>query len=328
MGLFSKETCGFCNKEVGILSRTKTADGTYICKECKTLCSPYFKEFKKKSASDIERHMEYMRRCQETFDTVFSRDSAVVTEIRPSRAKIVADYDHRLFYLDIPGQKKKKYREVFSFDDLLGFTLDRQTYVEEEDDEEEEGFSRGPQKEVVLDDLGIRLRVRNPWYSSVYLPIRTGDTSDPSEIAQAENEALMVMDVLRNIQPLAGGPQGGYGQGYAPGYPPGGGYGQYPGGGYQGGYPQGQGPQGGYGQGYAPGYPSGGGYGQYPGGGYPGGYPQGQPPQGSYGEGSPQGYRDRGNPGSLGFSPEEKRCPGCGAPVGDEKFCQHCGRKL
>ena len=43
MGLFSKESCCFCGKEVGLMSRTKLVDGNYICDECKHLTHPFIR---------------------------------------------------------------------------------------------------------------------------------------------------------------------------------------------------------------------------------------------------------------------------------------------
>ena len=43
MGLFSKETCCFCGKEVGMMSRTKLADGNYICNDCRYLTHPFIR---------------------------------------------------------------------------------------------------------------------------------------------------------------------------------------------------------------------------------------------------------------------------------------------
>lgn len=39
--LFSKQTCAFCGKEVGALSRKRLSDKNYICKECEKNCSAF-----------------------------------------------------------------------------------------------------------------------------------------------------------------------------------------------------------------------------------------------------------------------------------------------
>ena len=41
MGFFSKETCTFCGKEVGMLSRSKLATKEFICNDCKNKTNPF-----------------------------------------------------------------------------------------------------------------------------------------------------------------------------------------------------------------------------------------------------------------------------------------------
>ena len=41
MGLFSKETCTFCNTEVGALKPSKLATKEYICNDCKRKTNRY-----------------------------------------------------------------------------------------------------------------------------------------------------------------------------------------------------------------------------------------------------------------------------------------------
>ena len=59
--LFSKQTCAFCEKQVGALSRKKLKDKNFICKDCKKNCSAFLEP----SAFDTEylrNHMEYMKK--------------------------------------------------------------------------------------------------------------------------------------------------------------------------------------------------------------------------------------------------------------------------
>jgi len=46
MGLFSKEACAFCGKEVGVMHRTKVAGGDYLCTDCKYLTHPFIRNDK------------------------------------------------------------------------------------------------------------------------------------------------------------------------------------------------------------------------------------------------------------------------------------------
>ncbi len=43
MGLFSKEACVFCGKEVGMMHRSKMSGGDYICTDCKHLTHPFIR---------------------------------------------------------------------------------------------------------------------------------------------------------------------------------------------------------------------------------------------------------------------------------------------
>ena len=59
--LFSKQTCAFCDKEVGALNRKKLHDGNYICKECEKNCSAFI-DPARFDTEYIEQHMEYMKK--------------------------------------------------------------------------------------------------------------------------------------------------------------------------------------------------------------------------------------------------------------------------
>ncbi len=45
MGLFDKKACVHCGKECGVMGRTKTADGKYLCTECADLAGDYFDSY-------------------------------------------------------------------------------------------------------------------------------------------------------------------------------------------------------------------------------------------------------------------------------------------
>lgn len=73
MGLFSKETCTFCNTEVGMLKRSKLVTKEFICNECKTKTN-YFARMDYTSKEAAQCMMERM--AQEEADFEESFDSA------------------------------------------------------------------------------------------------------------------------------------------------------------------------------------------------------------------------------------------------------------
>lgn len=69
MGLFSKEACAFCGKEVGLMHRSKMQGGDYICTECKYLTHPFIRidKVNKEKAQEI---MDEVARDEAYFQTV------------------------------------------------------------------------------------------------------------------------------------------------------------------------------------------------------------------------------------------------------------------
>ena len=73
MGLFSKEACTFCGKEVGMLGRSKLATKEFICNDCKRKTN-YFARMDYTSKEDAQWMMDNM--AQEEADFEASYDGA------------------------------------------------------------------------------------------------------------------------------------------------------------------------------------------------------------------------------------------------------------
>ena len=69
MGLFSKEACAFCGKEVGVMHRSKMSDKNYICTDCKFLTHPFIR-IDKVSTEEAQALMDEVARDEEYFQTV------------------------------------------------------------------------------------------------------------------------------------------------------------------------------------------------------------------------------------------------------------------
>lgn len=70
MGLFSKEACEFCQKEVGMLKRSKLSTKEYICNECK-LKTNYFARMSYCSKDDVLRMMNTLGQQAAAFEASF-----------------------------------------------------------------------------------------------------------------------------------------------------------------------------------------------------------------------------------------------------------------
>lgn len=70
MGLFSKETCEFCGKEVGALKRSKLATKEYICNDCRKKVN-YFARMDYTSKENAQIMMDVLRQDEEDFEKSF-----------------------------------------------------------------------------------------------------------------------------------------------------------------------------------------------------------------------------------------------------------------
>lgn len=121
MGLFSKNACAFCDKEVGFVKGKKLHDGNYICSECEKNCSAYF-DVSKFTKDFLNENMEYMQKQEKLYKT----------EVEPlgkdDVKRIVRAYNGIVFIDSIgmfeaitPKYSKKNQRELFRYDLIKDF---------------------------------------------------------------------------------------------------------------------------------------------------------------------------------------------------------------
>lgn len=72
MGLFSKESCTFCNAEVGALKRSKLATKEFICNDCKRKTN-FFARMDYTSREDAQRMMDTLGQEEEAFQESFEK---------------------------------------------------------------------------------------------------------------------------------------------------------------------------------------------------------------------------------------------------------------
>ena len=123
MGLFSKEECCFCNQKVGILSRKKLRDQTYICKDCEKNCSAFI-DVSKFDSEYIKQHIEYMKKQDELYKKEF--------ETLPKEEKLLSKYQFNaltfadsiaMFEVINPKTEKKNYKELFRYDQIKDYDI-------------------------------------------------------------------------------------------------------------------------------------------------------------------------------------------------------------
>lgn len=122
--LFSKQTCAFCEKEVGALGRKKLKDGNYICKECEKNCSAFI-DPSRFDTEYIKKHMEYMKKqdilYKKEFETLDKKQKERI--VREGYYGIVFADDIAMFEVVDPKASKRNYKELFRYDQIKDYEI-------------------------------------------------------------------------------------------------------------------------------------------------------------------------------------------------------------
>lgn len=130
MGLFSKETCVFCGKEVGMMHRSKMQGGDYICTDCKYLTHPFIRidHVNKDEAAAI---MEEVARDEAYFQTVQWRQTSRFAG--GDKFIFYDNYETGEFAFYTPETKKYKNHPVFRMDLVRPFDRSKQFFLDQGD---------------------------------------------------------------------------------------------------------------------------------------------------------------------------------------------------
>lgn len=312
MGLFDKltekKTCGICGKELGLLGKTKLADG-YLCKDCAGRLSPFFTDERSSTVEQIREQLGYRE-----------ANEALVASFNPTRElgeewRVLIDDNAREVIVTGRQDWRSANPDVIPFDNVTGCD----DYIDEDrrevyhKDGEGNRQSYDPPRYESRFDFWVTVHVNSPYFSLIKFKVNEWpvDNRHSAEFARYQQEARKISAALASLNGAAPQPEQpevavpepqppAQPQPYPPGaYPPG----AYP--------PQGQPyPQGAYPPAQAAAYP-------------PGAYP----PQQDYRQAYPQGavHPPQGQPHQQPPAPG----PGHAAPrpAGDGWFCPDCGTR-
>ena len=108
--LFKDRYCAKCGKKAGLLTRTKLADGNYICADCEPSLPGYLSNYLDKgnylSQNDIEDY-DVLCRCIER-----SKELEEVFELTHYYGSIMVDANHGIFYIKEGAFRTPLYLEL------------------------------------------------------------------------------------------------------------------------------------------------------------------------------------------------------------------------
>ena len=156
--LFSKQACGICGQEAGALSRTKLADGNYVCNACRKNMSGLFL-LNRHDSETAKEHLEYMEKINELYEKEFAPLEKDYCGHHGSYKIGFAD-EIGMFEIVSPETKKSNKKEVFRYDQIESFG----PY-------EVLNAMNRPEGEKRIKEYGVQIKLAHPYIIGVKIPI-------------------------------------------------------------------------------------------------------------------------------------------------------------
>ena len=193
MGLFDKKECVICGKELGILGKTKIAEGV-LCKDCERKLSPYFHGHRKATMDDIKKQLAYRE-----------ENEKKLAQFNPTRVigastKIYVDENAKTFIVSSSSDWKNNNPDIIRIDQVMAADLKIEEEAEEifKDADGKESYS--PPKYEYEYEFDMHLAINHPYFDKIDFEIKdrnraTDKTSDDyknyKKIAEDIQDALM-----------------------------------------------------------------------------------------------------------------------------------------
>lgn len=140
---FGKQTCAFCGKEVGMMSRDKIKNDEFICSDCKRTCSRYIQVYRL-TKDELLGHMEYMKRQGKLVE---SMEGLKARRVPSAGRQGILFYDEAGMFRIYDVDKDHRYAmEMIRYDQVAKY----EPYLDEAEPDE-------PGKEKVFGECGVKL---------------------------------------------------------------------------------------------------------------------------------------------------------------------------
>jgi len=140
---FGKQTCAFCGKEVGMMSRDKIKNDEFICSDCKRTCSRYIQVYRL-TKDELLGHMEYMKRQGKLVE---SMENLKARRVPSAGRQGILFYDEAgMFRIYDVDQDHRYAMEMIRYDQVAKY----EPYIDEAEPDE-------PGKEKVFGECGVKL---------------------------------------------------------------------------------------------------------------------------------------------------------------------------
>ena len=140
---FGKQTCAFCGKEVGMMSRDKIKNDEFICSDCKRTCSRFLQVYRL-TKDELLGHMEYMKRQGKLVE---SMEGLKARRVPSAGRQGILFYDEAGMFRIYDVDNDHRYAmEMIRYDQVAKY----EPYIDEAEPDE-------PGKEKVFGECGVKL---------------------------------------------------------------------------------------------------------------------------------------------------------------------------
>ena len=140
---FGKQTCAFCGKEVGMMSRDKIKNDEFICSDCKRTCSRFLQVYRM-TKDELLGHMEYMKRQGKLVE---SMEGLKARRVPSAGRQGILFYDEAGMFRIYDVDNDHRYAmEMIRYDQVVKY----EPYIDEAEPDE-------PGKEKVFGECGVKL---------------------------------------------------------------------------------------------------------------------------------------------------------------------------
>ena len=204
MGLFDKKFCDICGEKIGLLGNRKVEDGN-VCSKCVKKLSPFFKERKKSTVSDIKNQLQYRE------ENRVKLNSFNPTRTFGNRTKVYIDEPQQQFVVSRQRDYREANADIIALSQVTGARYNVEEHRSEifRKDAQGKSVSYNPRRYEYRYEFTVHIDVNSPYFSEIEFELSDTrpDSRHTNEYRNLEDQANELVAALRG-RGMSGGMYG------------------------------------------------------------------------------------------------------------------------
>ena len=204
MGLFDKKFCDICGEKIGLLGNRKVEDGN-VCSKCVKKLSPFFKERKKSTVSDIKNQLQYRE------ENRVKLNSFNPTRTFGNRTKVYIDEPQQQFVVSRQRDYREANADIIALSQVTGARYNVEEHRSEifRKDAQGKSVSYNPRRYEYRYEFTVHIDVNSPYFNEIEFELSDTrpDSRHTNEYRNLEDQANELVAALRG-RGMSGGMYG------------------------------------------------------------------------------------------------------------------------